>query len=199
MKRMPFERPTEHYDEEIYHIDEQICKLLKERKGLSNHNPGYPPFEYIEKWAADYEFYPDFLKSVFAALLTEQYFKPVVKPTGFRKHIPVLKSVEQGEFFYTVTSVRQYDNASVVTFNVDFDVTNESEPSYELKHFELYVGDEYDCSMDTGRSASGHSSFNYIISPPLPDQIQGMEFIFSEFSRPFSNKPTGQKITIRAD
>lgn len=28
MKRMPFERPTEHYDERIFNIDEQICALL---------------------------------------------------------------------------------------------------------------------------------------------------------------------------
>ncbi len=47
LKRMPFERPTEHYDERIYKIDEQICEMLKLRKQLSNNNLGFPPFEYI--------------------------------------------------------------------------------------------------------------------------------------------------------
>lgn len=28
MKQMPFERPTDHYDERILSIDEQICALL---------------------------------------------------------------------------------------------------------------------------------------------------------------------------
>lgn len=199
MKWMPIERPTEHYDESIYHIDEQICKLLKQRKEISNNNPGYPPFEYIAKWAITFDFYEDYLKLVFGALRNEEYFKPVVEPTGFRKHIPVLKSLEQGEFFYTVTSVRQYINASVITFNIDWDVKSESVNPNEIKHFDLYLGGNYDCRMDTGCSTSGHSSFNYIVSPPLPDDIKGIEFIFSEFSSPFMNKPTGKEITIRMD
>jgi hypothetical protein len=29
MKRMPFERPTEHYDERIIDIDKEICSLIK--------------------------------------------------------------------------------------------------------------------------------------------------------------------------
>lgn len=197
MKRIPFERPTEHYDENIYHIDEQICKLLKQRKEFSNNNPGYPPFEYIEKWAITFDFYEDYLKSVFGALMKEEYFKPRVEPTGFRKHIPVLKSLEQGEFFYTVTSIRQYTNASVITFNINWDVKNESVNSKTHTHFELYLGANYDCRMDTGGSTSGHSSFNYVVSPPLPDDIKGIEFIFSEFSRPFMNRPTGKEIRIR--
>ena len=40
MQRMPFERPTDHYDERLSSIDEKICSLLKERKDLSNGNPG---------------------------------------------------------------------------------------------------------------------------------------------------------------
>lgn len=32
MKRMPFERPTDHYDERIFPIDKQICELLNNAK-----------------------------------------------------------------------------------------------------------------------------------------------------------------------
>ena len=63
LKRMPFERPTEHYDE-------QICEMLKLRKQLSNNNPGFPPFEYIFKWAETFELYENFLKNVFGTLIT---------------------------------------------------------------------------------------------------------------------------------
>ena len=41
MQRMSFERPTDHYDERLSSIDEKICALLKERKELSNGNPGF--------------------------------------------------------------------------------------------------------------------------------------------------------------
>lgn len=29
MKRLPYERPTEHYDERIVDIDEQLCSLSR--------------------------------------------------------------------------------------------------------------------------------------------------------------------------
>jgi hypothetical protein len=44
---MPFKRPTTHYDQRINEIDEQLCKLIKQRKEISNNNPGFPPLEYI--------------------------------------------------------------------------------------------------------------------------------------------------------
>ena len=72
MKRMPFEPPTEHYDEEIEAIDEQICNLIKQRKDLSNNNPGFPTKQLIANWAKKYNFYEDFLNSVFAHFLNEQ-------------------------------------------------------------------------------------------------------------------------------
>ncbi|MBD0384657.1 hypothetical protein [Paenibacillus sedimenti] len=105
LKRMPFERPTEHYDERIIKIDEQICALLKHRKELSDNNPGFPPFEYISQWAETFELYEDFLKAFFGIFSSEEHFKPVVEPSGFRKHISVLKSVEEGDFFYTLNSI----------------------------------------------------------------------------------------------
>lgn len=198
MKRMPFERPTEHYDERLINVDEQICALLKHRKDLSDNNPGFPPFVYISKWAASFELYEDFLKAVFGTFMSEEHFKPVVEPSGFRKHIPVLKSVEEGEFFYTVNSIRQYDNASVLTFSIDWDMTTEK-PSKLHNHYELYIGEQIDCRMTTGGSTSGHASYNYVISPPLSDDISGMEFVFREFSKPFKNNETGTTIVFRLE
>ncbi|GAB6988439.1 hypothetical protein [Paenibacillus pini] len=200
---MPFERPTQHYDERILHIDEQICELLKQRKEISNNNPGYPPFEYIEKWSISFGLYEDYLKEVFGAFRSEEFYKPVIEPQGFRKHIPILKSLEYGGFFYSLISVRQYSNASVITFNMDWDITRDHSTHSNIPiYFELYVGEEYDCRMDSGTSTSGHSSHNYVISPPLPDDISGMEFIFRKFKEPFENNLIGTEINeiiLRAD
>ncbi|NOU86292.1 hypothetical protein GC102_10970 [Paenibacillus sp. LMG 31460] len=200
MKRMPFERPTEHYDERIFNIDEQICSLLKQRKEISGNNPGFPPFEYISKWASAFELYEDFLKAVFGSLRSEEHFKPMVEPSGFRKHIPVLQSIEKGAIFYSVTSIRQYNNASVITFSIDWDMTTDlpSNP-HKHSHFELYLGEKYDCRMTNGGSTSGHSSYNYVVSPPLTDDISGIELMFKEYSAPFKNRPTGIEIVFRVE
>lgn len=119
MKRMPFEPPTEHYDEKIETIDEQICNLIEQRKELSNNNPGFPTKELITKWSMKYNFYEDFLNSVFSHFLNEDIYKPTVEPKGFLKNIPMLKSFEKDGVFYTVTFIRQFKNASVVHFTID--------------------------------------------------------------------------------
>ncbi|WP_458125344.1 hypothetical protein [Paenibacillus sp. Z3-2] len=196
LKRMPFERPTEHYDERIYKIDEQICVMLKLRKQLSNKNPGFPPFEYISKWAETFELYEDFLKVVFGTLRSEEHYKPMVDPSDFRKHIPVLKSVEKGNFFYTLNSIKQYNNASVVTFNIDWDEFEVPSFANNHHHFELQIGEEYDCRMLKGGGHSGHAFTNYVVSPPIPDKTPGLELTFIEYFKPFSEKETGTKIVF---
>jgi hypothetical protein len=75
---MPFKRPTTHYDERINQIDQQICELIKQRKEISNNNPGYPPFEYISNWAEKFDLYQDQLKSVFTSLWNEDMYRPIV-------------------------------------------------------------------------------------------------------------------------
>jgi hypothetical protein len=198
MKHMPFIRPTEHYDQQIIEIDEQICALIKQRKECSDHNPGFPPFEYISDWAAKFELYEDFLKVVFGILFNEEHFKPMVEPTGFRKHIAVLQSIEKDEFFYTLTSIRQYSNASVITFSMDWDITSElyaNKPHF----FELYIEEAYDSRMTNGGSSSGHAAYNYVVSPPLPDDVSGIKLEFKELSVPLKKDGTGTGIVFKLE
>jgi hypothetical protein len=132
MKRLPFERPTKYYDEHLYPIDEQLCSLLKQRKEASNNNPGFPPLEDISKWSEKYNLYEDLLRSLFGVLENDDHFRPRVEPVDFQKYIPVLKSVEKDQCFYSVTFIRQYANASVVNFNIDWEP--EVEPIRERYH-----------------------------------------------------------------
>ncbi len=91
MKRRRFERPTDHYDERISSIDEQICALFKQRKEISNNNPGFPPLETIASLAEKHELYEDLLIHVFETLRNDEHLRPRVEPNGFQKHLPILK------------------------------------------------------------------------------------------------------------
>ncbi|MEK5642523.1 hypothetical protein BK138_05575 [Paenibacillus rhizosphaerae] len=200
MKRMPFTRPTEHYDERLLPIDRQICQLLQQRKEISEGNPGYPPFVYIDQWAAETGLYEDFLKMIFGAIRSDEYFKPIVEPAGFIKHVPVLVSHEHDGYFFTLTSVRQYANASVVTLYVDWDVTIPERNSTEISNFVLDMGEPYECRMDTGGSCSGNATYNYVVSPSLPDKLSGLEFVFrEEIGSPFGGEPTGKEVRFRIE
>jgi len=202
MKRMPFEPPTDHYDPQIEVIDEQICNLINQRKELSNNNPGFPIKELIVKWSLKYNFYEDFLNSVFSHLLNEEIYKPVVEPKGFLKNIPMLKSFEKDGVFYTVTFVRQFKNASVVHFTIDKEDSGIEERRFqESSFFELFIegqGVDYDCRNNFGGGSGTHHSFTFTISPALPNDLSNIKLIFKECKIPFQ-KPTGFEFVIQTD
>ncbi|SFJ04574.1 hypothetical protein SAMN02799624_03159 [Paenibacillus sp. UNC496MF] len=199
MKRMPYKRPTEHYDERIKAIDEALCILLKKRKDVSDNRPGYPPFAYIEAWAADNGLYEDQLKYVFGLLMDESLYRPIVEPAGFRKNLLAARQTEFGEAVYAVPFVRQYENASVVHFTIDRSEEEDAafDRSRRYRYYELTVGDGYECGSPVGSSHGGHHAHDYIVSPPLPDDLAGFEFTFREYERRGEQMPTGREIVIR--
>lgn len=199
MKRMPFERPVEYYSERLLPIDEQICALLKQRKDISSNNPGFPPLETISKWTEEYNLYEEFLKSLFGLLLNEEEFKPNVEPMGFRKLLPISKSVEKDGTLYSVTSIRQYANASVLNFYIEAEPINEPtiERRFHRNFWDLWIREEYDCRWEGGGGSNGHNYYSFIVSPPLPDNLSGLNLVFKEYSTPHKRKPTALEIHMQ--
>ncbi|MCM2677614.1 hypothetical protein [Alkalicoccobacillus plakortidis] len=201
MHHVSFEPPTDHYDESIEDIDEQICQLVDERKQRSNNNPGFPPHKLISSWAKTYHFYEDFLNSLFSTMIFEDQHKPVVEPKGFIKNIPILKAHEEKDVFYSITMLRQYKNASVLYLNTDKQIPVEMLHHHELHDdhiLELFIegGEQtYDCQWRGGGSGD-HMSTTYVISPPLPDEGTGLKLIFKEFKSFFKEHPTGFEFVI---
>lgn len=202
MKRISFEAPTEHYDERIEAIDEQICALMKQRKDISSNNPGFPPKILISNWSKKYNLYEEFLNGVFGHFFNEELYRPIVEPEGFLKNIPILKSFEKDDLFYSVTFVRQFENASVVHLNIDKD-DSDVMPGVFPEHnwFELSIDDgegtDYDCRNEGGGGSGGHTSYTFIVSPPLPDDISKIKFVFKECKTPYNTKPTGLEFVIK--
>jgi len=198
MKRMRFERPTEHYDERLYPIDEHLCSLLKQRKEISNNDPGFPPLEDISRWAEKYNLYEDLLRTIFGVLKNDNEFRPQVEPTKFQKYIPVSKSVENDQTLYSVPFIRQYANASVVNFTIDWEIKDE-EPFHRHSFWELSIGEEYDCRQTGGGGTEGHLNYSFLVSPPLPDDISGLNLVFWEKKTPFQGKATGLEINMHLE
>jgi hypothetical protein len=201
MKRMTFEPPTDHYDNRLESIDEQICDLIKQRKELSK-NPGFPTKQLISAWSEKYNLYEDFINGVFSHFLHEEMFRPVVEPKGFLRNIPILKSFEKDELFYTVPFVRQFENASIVHFTIDKEDTDHDLPRrfHEYSFFELSIdgeGTEYDCRNEGGGGSRGHESFTFIVTPPLPDDLSNVKLAFKEYKG--LKKPTGFEFVIKLD
>lgn len=176
-------------------------QVNKKRKELSENNPGFPQTEYIQDWAKQYGLYEGLLISLFEMLRTDEHFRPQVEPKGFQKYIPVLKSVAKDEFLYSVTFIRQYENASVVNFNIDWDEPENSSDDYLHGHhfWELYINEEYHCTVDYGGGSDDHLNYKFVVSPRLPDDVSGLQLIFRESEGPYNECPTGTKIVINLD
>ncbi|WP_155590986.1 hypothetical protein [Lysinibacillus cavernae] len=181
-------------------IDEQICALLQQRKELSSLTPGFPSDETISEWAQKYGFDDTFLATFFHLMKTEKYYKSKVEPSGFRHYIPVLQTVGVGERLYTVSYIRQYENASVVQLLVDWD--EQQEPYHDIrkkldrKHVGLFIEGPYECRYNGTSGSDGHECTKFIVTPPLPDDIKGLDFVFTQYEDVFEEKPTGFAVTI---
>lgn len=197
MKRMQFRRPTDHYDERIKQIDQKICELIKERKEVSDNNPGYPPFEYISGWAEKFDLYEDLLKSIFSSLWNDKIYKPLIEPEGFQKNLTILKSVQSGSRLFSVTCIHQYSNSSVVSLNIDLD--NSCDLSGQTKHtnLELSIDSKHDCRLMNGAGGDGYFHYNFVVSPSLPDDVSGIKLKFKELGLHFTDTKAESDIVIQ--
>lgn len=187
---MKFEAPTDYYDERIAETDEQIAQLINQRKELSDNNPGFPTKQYISKWAEKYDLYEDFLNTIFSQFLHEDYHKPIVEPKKFKKNIPILKGFERGDTYYSVTLVRQFENASVVHLNINKNITSERIDSNHPEHYfyDLSIQaeeTEYECRMDGGGGSEGNETYTFVVSPALPDDHSKYKFDFKAQALPY--------------
>lgn len=121
---MTHESNINDYVKRVESIDEKICELISQRKLISS-DPGDPTSQHIATWSKKYNLNEDFLNDVFSHLPREDRYKPIEEPKGFLKNIPVLKSFEENNVFYSVTFIRQYENASLVHLNIDKDISEE--------------------------------------------------------------------------
>ncbi|MCG7436084.1 hypothetical protein MKX57_10665 [Lysinibacillus sp. FSL M8-0216] len=181
-------------------IDEQICALLFQRKELSAHTKDSPTDEMMKEWAQKYGFDDKFLTMIFSVIKSEKYYQSRVEPVGFRQYIPVLQSQGVGDRIYTISYVRQYENASVVQLLIDWDYEEDSYQDIHQRsnrhYLGLFIDQNYECRHTGACGSDGYESNRYVVTPPLPDDIQGLSFIFTEYKDVFEEKPTGLTVTM---
>jgi len=193
------EKPTNH--QKRLAIDEQICVLLLQRKELSSQTKDFPTDEIIKEWAQKYGFDDTYLAMIFSMIRSEKYYQPRIEPAGFRQYIPVLQSQEVNDRIYTISYIRQYENASVVQLLMDWDSQQDTHQNIRQRikqrnHLGLFIDKHYECRNTGARGSDGHESNTFVVTPPLPDDIQGLSFNFREYQDVFEEKPTGFAVTM---
>ncbi|WP_238649571.1 hypothetical protein [Paenibacillus piscarius] len=181
MKRLSLGHPAVDYDDNLTEIDEQICALVRQRKDVSHNKQTFPTEELVAKWSARYGLYEEYIKSLFMIMMDDEHFKPMVEPAGFIRHIQILQAIEQGDYLFSLNSMKQYSNASVIVINIDWEGPEDQHFDHEkMIHVKLSIGEDYDCRMINGSSNSDHAAYRFVVSPPLPDDLTGIELRFTK-------------------
>lgn len=186
------------YTEQLKHLDEQFCALLKQRTTLTGKQIALPPEKLIAEWAEEHGLYEEFIKGIFNVIELENHFRPRVEPVHFRKHLAVMQSIEMDDYFYSLTLIRQYENASVVHLHIDWDGANDTVcdgPQYP--YFELQVGERYDCWPHGGSGTTGHATQEFVVAPALPDDLAEINFLFSGYDNPIGRQVKTVEFLIR--
>ncbi|WP_338780607.1 hypothetical protein [Metabacillus sp. FJAT-52054] len=156
----------------------------------------------IAGWGEKYGIPKDLLLTVFQALSMEELYETKVEPKNFLKHVPVLKSIEVEGRLYTLTFIRQFENASVIHLHVDWNETVELETIHTRVNrfkFKLRAGDKYNCQSDGAGGGTGRVTHRFIVSPALPDDVTGFSFVFEEYDDLWKGETTGLEIVMKIE
>lgn len=192
--RMPFEPPTDDYCESIAMIDEQICDLIAKRNEISGNNPGFPNLALISAWCRRHDLNEDLVRRVFATLYNERLLKPLVIPTGFRMFVPVLKSAKANDALYMIPYLRQYENASVVCVEIEIDDGNARID--QSPQVELFISRTYECRPDRGHGHDRMIQREFVVVPPVPDDVTELEFRLDVKPRRFG-QPQSRPLAVK--
>jgi hypothetical protein len=97
-----------------------------------------------------------------------------------------MKLVEENSKAFLVTHMRQYENATVLYFQVDSKFENQEQgPRPVHTEWELSLGPEYDCYTNDGSGNNQQWIQRFVISPRLPDNAKDLVFNFKWQERNF--------------
>ncbi|WP_339278897.1 hypothetical protein NYE40_20940 [Paenibacillus sp. FSL W8-1187] len=185
MKRMPFKRPTEDYDRRLLELDERLCGLIGERKRIAGTEPGFPPAADLSAWAKASDLQEDYVNALFSFLMTDdEDYRPAIEPEGYRRMLVMSQSVVAGDTVFTLSAIRQYENASVITLLGDDEPVPSELPWGERDRWfrcELHIEGPHRVRFDGGGSSNHSLMWRYVVTPALPDEAPGQRLVFRPY------------------
>ncbi|AEW07021.1 hypothetical protein Sulac_3593 (plasmid) [Sulfobacillus acidophilus DSM 10332] len=158
------------YHEGLQSIDMATARLLKRRQKISHDLPGLPPKALVAQWAEQCQVSAHDLERVFVTLYHLSESRHRVRPEGFRAFIPLARSRSQDGATYTILSLRQYDNASVVRVTVEV----ENNAPATMPGLMLDLDAPFRAWSTHGGGSQSWIQQDFVVAPPLPDNVDGI-------------------------
>jgi hypothetical protein len=166
------------YNDEAKRIDEQILRLVQQRKAVSAGNQLFPDTETLQQWSTELGLELSEISCVLGSLnesVPERQFWE--KPGALIGELPIMKTTRDGDVEYALTHSMQYENLSMVSVEIKC-LKETVEPVRIQAPLTLVIlgKTEYEVFIHGGRGGGAQIQLDFMISPPLPEKLEDIEF-----------------------
>lgn len=193
-------RGIEHvYNEEAKQMDEQILRLVQQRKVVSGGKQLFPDPELLQQWSAELGLELSEISLVLGSLNQSvprrQFWE---EPGALVGVLPIMKTTRDGDFEYALTHSMQYENLSMLTVEIKYLKETAERISIEALLTLVILGKtEYEANIHGGRGGGAQIQLHFMVTPPLPEKLDDIEFslvpAFGGLPRPRSVEVTLDK------
>ncbi|MEK3688714.1 hypothetical protein [Paenibacillus sp. FSL R10-2736] len=166
------------YNDEAKQIDEQILRLVQQRKSVAEGKQLFPDPEMIQQWSAELGLELSEISLVLGSLnesVPRRHFWE--EPGELRGVLPIMKTTRDGDFEYALTHSMQYENLSILSVEIKCLTAAVESVSIEAPLTLAILGEaEYEVQMHGGRGGGAQVEMRFLIWPPLPEALDSIEF-----------------------
>lgn len=185
------------YNDEAKQIDEQILRLVQQRKSVAEGKQLFPDPEMIQQWSAELGLELSEISLVLGSLnesVPRRHFWE--EPGELRGVLPIMKTTRDGDFEYALTHSMQYENLSILSVEIKCLTAAVESVSIEAPLTLAILGEaEYEVQMHGGRGGGAQVEMRFLIWPPLPEALDSIEFSLVPDGRGL-RRPRHKQVTL---
>lgn len=184
------------YNDEAKQIDEQILRLVQQRKSVAEGKQLFPNPEMIQQWSAELGLELEIslvLGSLNESVPRRHFWE---EPGELRGVLPIMKTTRDGDFEYALTHSMQYENLSILSVEIKCLTAAVESVSIEAPLTLAILGEaEYEVQMHGGRGGGAQVEMRFLIWPPLPEALDSIEFSLVPDGRGL-RRPRHKEVTL---
>lgn len=185
------------YNDEAKQIDEQILRLVQQRKSVAEGQQLFPDPEMIQQWSDELGLELSEISVVLGSLnesVPRRHFWE--EPGELRGVLPIMKTTRDGDFEYALTHSMQYENLSILSVEIKCLTAAVESVSIEAPLTLAILGEaEYEVQMHGGRGGGAQVEMRFLIWPPLPEALDSIEFSLVPDGRGL-RRPRHKEVTL---
>jgi len=178
------------YNDTFKEIDQNIIKLLHERKAVANGKRFFPPMELMEEWAEQYELEIPQISWLMHSINEGPHSFTHDGPGELLNVLPLMKKSVVGEFEYVLTHSMQHENGSIVFLEID-QIDKDRNFGLVRSHLllEVHGNEDFQVNRHGSQGSSGKTQVEFMVIPRLPDQLDGISFALIPYVIPMEEPP----------